>query len=58
MKNKNILGEVTNIGNNFEISIKDIIKIVSEITNKKKYQKICQTTNNLVKIKKKYYLGK
>ena len=35
IKNKNILGEVTNIGNNFEISIKDIIKIVSEITNKK-----------------------
>ena len=28
---------------------------ISEI---KKYQKICQTTNNLVKIKKKYYLGK
>lgn len=35
IKNKNILGEVTNIGNNFEISIKDIIKTVSEITNKK-----------------------
>ena len=27
---------MTNIGNNFEISIKDIIKIVSEITNKNK----------------------
>ena len=26
---------MVNIGNNFEISIKDIIKIVSEITNKK-----------------------
>ena len=35
IKNKKILGEVTNLGNNFEISIKDIIKIVSEITNKK-----------------------
>ena len=35
IKNKNILGEVINIGNNFEISIKEIIKNISQITNKK-----------------------
>lgn len=33
IKNKKILGEVINIGNNFEVSIKDIISFVSEITN-------------------------
>ena len=34
---KNVIGEVFNVGSGFEISIKDLISLVAQISNKKKY---------------------
>ena len=34
LENKNSIGKVINLGSNFNISIKEIVKIISEITNK------------------------
>ena len=35
IKNKKVVGEIINIGNNFEISIKEIVQLISKLSNKK-----------------------